>query len=620
MAPSPPLLLLLVLTGLGLAAAQPEGPFPPFQQQRSTNAADAAALRAVFQQWGLAAAAGAPEEDPCQKRVWLQSFATNASIDCGCDAANGECRITHLNVTGFWNISVIPPALFNLTELVSLDLSNNNLSGSIPPEVSNLSKLETWHFNNNKLSGPFPNESSRLGSLQSLWMFDNYIEGLLPEFIANFTNLTDLRIYGMKLRGPIPKNFSNLINLEKLMLGDLDGGNSTFNFIADWANLSTLSLRKCRIIDQLPSTPPKLPKLTYLDLRSNNLSGSIQQLLPYRSSRYLYVGENNFSGQLPSEIVQSALALDISYNPLLNGSLPNIPADRKWPINYIGTSIDASRTINSENLALLNCLGMKECNRTSYTNPITSFAVNCGGKQKTYQDSLPITFSDDTSNLGAAGIHVDTDKQWVVSHVGSDPVVSESPGIVNTNQGFLGVDMPELYQTARTSRSALSYYVVGLSNGKYTVQLFFAEIVIDSQLNHGPGRRLFNIDIQDQNIRTDFDITKEAGGFRRPMNITYEVTVDNPVLKIHLYWNGRGTCCIPYEGAYGPLVSAIRVFRPKNPNNIPPSTPPRSARPDNNRRGVVVGIAALCIAMAVISSSVAYLWWKWVSLVKHPNA
>lgn len=32
----------------------------------------------------------------------------------------------------------------------------------------------------------------------------------------------------------------------------------------------------------------------------------------------------------------------------------------------------------------------------------------------------------------------------------------------------------------------------------------------------------------------------------------------NSVLKIHLHWNGRGTCRIPYEGAYGPLVSAIR--------------------------------------------------------------
>jgi hypothetical protein len=64
--------------------------------------------------------------------------------------------------------------------------------------------------------------------------------------------------------------------------------------------------------------------------------------------------------------------------------------------------------------------------------------------------------------------------------------------------------------------------------------------------------------LQDQNIRKDFDITKEAGGSRKATNITYEVTVDNSILAIHLYWSGRGTCCIPYEGAYGPLVSAIK--------------------------------------------------------------
>ncbi|VAI83049.1 unnamed protein product [Triticum turgidum subsp. durum] len=118
-------------------------------------------------------------------------------------------------------------------------------------------------------------------------MFDNYIEGLFPDFIANFTNLTDLRIYGMKLQGPIPKQFSNLINLKYLMLGDLDGANSTIDFIPDSANLSILSLRKCGIIGQFPSTPPTLPNLTYLDLRSNNLSGQLQLLLPYKSSRYL---------------------------------------------------------------------------------------------------------------------------------------------------------------------------------------------------------------------------------------------------------------------------------------------------------------------------------------------
>ncbi|KAM3195076.1 hypothetical protein ACQJBY_071252 [Aegilops geniculata] len=611
-----PLPLLLALAGLAVAAAQPF--FPP-PQQPATDASDAAALSAVFQRWGLRYGPTVKPGDPCGTRDWPGSFARNASVGCSCDGSP-VCRITHLNVTGFPNLTGIPPELFSLTELVSLDLSNNNLSGSIPQEVANLSKLQTWHFNNNKFSGLLPNESSRLGSLQSLWMFDNYIEGQLPEFIANFTNITDLRIYGTKLQGPIPKNFSKLTNLKILMLGDLDGGNSTFDFIADGANISILSLRKCGI-GQFPSTPPNLPKLTYLDLRSNNLSSSIGQMRLYGGSSYLYVGENNFSGPLPSEMVQSSRGLDVSYNPLLNGNLPNNPPDRKWSINYIGTSIDASRIINSKNLTLLNCLHMKECNKFN-TKPITSFAVNCGGKQRISSDPLPITFDDDTSILGAAGFHVNTDRQWVVSHVGSDPFTNSSgPGTISTTQVILGTDMPDLYQTARTSRSALSYYAIGLSNGKYTVQLFFAEILIDSQLNNGTGRRLFNIDIQDQNIKRDFDITKEAGGFGRPTNITREVTVDNSVLKIHLYWGGRGTCCIPYEGAYGPLVSAIRVFRPESPNNSPPPARPVSAPSnDDKRRGVVAGIAALCIAAAVISSSVVYLWWKWVALVKHPNA
>lgn len=68
----------------------------------------------------------------------------------------------------------------------------------------------------------------------------------------------------MKLQGPIPSSLSKLINLEYLMLGDLDGNPSSLNFIANWANLSTLSLRKCGLEGQIPSAPPNLPKLQYL--------------------------------------------------------------------------------------------------------------------------------------------------------------------------------------------------------------------------------------------------------------------------------------------------------------------------------------------------------------------
>nr|CAB3467166.1 unnamed protein product [Digitaria exilis] len=467
--------------------------------QQPTNSSDAAALHDVFQRWRLEAA-----ENPCGKRVWSESFAVNASV--GCDCSRGlECRITHLNVTGFWNITEIPPALFNLTELVSLDLSNNKLSGSVPPEVGNLSKLETWHFNNNNLSGSFPLESSLLRNLKSLWMFDNHIEGPIPEFIQNFTNLTDLRLYGMKLQGPIPQNFSKLINLEHLMLGDLEGNPST-NFIENWANLSTLSLRKCGLTGQILNPPRNLPKLKYLDLTSNNLSGPISLLLSYKNSlNFIYVGNNSFSERLPTEIVQPFVPLDVSYNPSVNGSLPNNPVGQKWPINYIGTSVDASGTMNSESLTVLNCLRTKECNRNNLT------------------------------------------------------------------------------------RHKLYLYLVNY--------------------------------LQDQNIRKDFDIAKEAGGFRKPTNITQVVTVNKSILVIHLYWSGRGTCCIPYEGAYGPLVSAIKVTRYQKPEISPPPAPhSSSSRQDEKRRGIIAGIAALGIAAAVISSSVVYLWWKWVSLVKRSMA
>ncbi|KAB8101385.1 hypothetical protein EE612_032161, partial [Oryza sativa] len=120
------------------------------------------------------------------------------------------------------------------------------------------------------------------------WMFDNDIEGMVPGFIANFANLTDLRMYGMKLQGPIPENFSKLINIENLMIGDLDTEGYPFNFTGDWVNLSTLSLRNCGFTGKFPNQILKnLNKLTYVDLRSNNLSGSID-LQQYNSNlKYL---------------------------------------------------------------------------------------------------------------------------------------------------------------------------------------------------------------------------------------------------------------------------------------------------------------------------------------------
>ena len=39
----------------------------------------------------------------------------------------------------------------------------------------------------------------------------------------------------------------------------------------------------------------------------------------------------------------------------------------------------------------------------------------------------------------------------------------------------------------------------------------------------------------------------------------FKANVSENYLEIHLFWAGKGTCCIPVQGYYGPLISAIRV-------------------------------------------------------------
>ncbi|GKV44295.1 hypothetical protein SLEP1_g51487 [Rubroshorea leprosula] len=82
---------------------------------------------------------------------------------------------------------------------------------------------------------------------------------------------------------------------------------------------------------------------------------------------------------------------------------------------------------------------------------------------------------------------------------------------------------PERYQTSRISPGSLRYYGLGLENG-----------------------------------HTDFDISKEAGGFERAITKNFNATVTENYLEIHLFWAGKGTCCIP-SSVHGPSISATNV-------------------------------------------------------------
>lgn len=60
-------------------------------------------------------------------------------------------------------------------------------------------------------------------------------------------------------------------------------------------------------------------------------------------------------------------------------------------------------------------------------------------------------------------------------------------------------------------------------------------------------------------VSRDFNIQNEAGGSKKALVKTFEANVTNTIIDIHFFWAGKGTCCIPFQSTYGPLVSAIHV-------------------------------------------------------------
>ncbi|KAF7003177.1 hypothetical protein CFC21_018542 [Triticum aestivum] len=603
------------------------------QRTPRTHAGDAAALNAVFAKLGQKASSswnisgnlctGAAIDDTDIDND--PNF--NPAIKCLCSTGNASlCRITRLNLaqnylTGpipsfigklaqmqYLSMGInalsgpLPKELGNLTNLVSLGIGSNKFNGSLPLELGNLVKLEQMYIDSAGLSGPLPASLSRLTKMKILWASDNDFTGQIPDYIGSWS-LTELRFQGNSFEGPIPATLSNLAQLTSLRIGDiLNGSSSSLAFVNNMTSLSTLVLRNCRISDKLSSIDfSKLTSLNLLDLSFNNITGQVPQtLLNLKLLNFLFLGNNSLSGNLPSSIGSSLKNLDFSYNQL-SGTVPSWAKDSQ--LNLVTNNFVADSSSNS---VLPTGWGCLQRNTPCFLGlpHSSSFAVDSGSRRPVSGSDNSFYESDDAS-LGPASFYITGAQTWGVSNVGRFMDAQNGSYIIYSSRQFLNTLDTELFRNARMSPSSLRYFGIGLENGNYTVTLQFAEFDFpDGQSWKSTGRRVFDIYVQGVRKEQNFDIRKTAGGKSyTAVRKQYIVPVTKNFLEIHLFWAGKGTCCIPTQGYYGPAISALSATP-----NFTPTVRNAAAKKNGSKTGVIVGVIVGLAVLGLVAFAAIFVW------------
>ncbi|CAM6025065.1 unnamed protein product [Sphagnum balticum] len=253
----------------------------------------------------------------------LPGWTTQSDLSYPCfDNANWLGVICE-NFGPLGNISIT----YFTVSVVYIELSSRDLQGGLPPAIGNLSNLVSLSLvGNPNLGGPIPEELGNNKFLSLLDLHDNAFNGSIPSTLGNLQQLRQLDLSGNELTGPIPPQLGNLSLLETLELHNnrLTGTipiSSTNSYNLGFDNLTslmTLTLQENLLSGGLPNLQSAY-NLLVSNFSFNNLSGNVSIDSIFNSTSplgFLDLSFNSFTGVLPNASIfsNSLQHLDLSNN------------------------------------------------------------------------------------------------------------------------------------------------------------------------------------------------------------------------------------------------------------------------------------------------------------------
>nr|XP_043628659.1 receptor kinase-like protein Xa21 [Erigeron canadensis] len=193
----------------------------------------------------------------------------------------------------------IPDPIGNLTLLLRLILRSNRFEGKIPSSIGNCLNLLQISLSDNRLTEEIPKQLLQLSSLSGILnLSHNNLLGSLPSEVGDLKKLSNLDLSHNSLSGNIPNSLSGCTNLFYLSLkGNLFQGMIPPS-LSSLRGLALLDLSQNNLSGQIPKFLERF-SLVYLDLSSNDFEGEVPVVGVFANeSAFSIVGNSRLCGGL----------------------------------------------------------------------------------------------------------------------------------------------------------------------------------------------------------------------------------------------------------------------------------------------------------------------------------